>query len=187
MGQTIGFEPTTSESQITIVQRPAMRARWVHDRARRSTSELCLTSSTRLELHQRPHDPGSHALAARATRRGEKRSTRWKAQELNPTPLFGVAHHFRNGCRAIRDVTFQNTCRHRPQWRESNPAFVRAYERIQRGVSAADRRFTGSTAVAAEGIEPSRRRVWAATVPSTSCGHGIAIGIGGGTCTRVHG
>ena len=36
-----------------------------------------------------------------------------------------------------------------------------------------DRRFTGSTAVAAEGIEPSRRRVWAATVPSTSCGHGI--------------
>lgn len=63
----------------------------------------------------------------------------------------------------------------RPQWRESNPAFVRAHERTRRGVSAADHRFTGSTAVAAEGIEPSRRRVWAATVPSTSCGHCIAI------------
>jgi hypothetical protein len=77
---------------------------------------------------------------------------------------------------------------HRPQWRESNPAFVRAYERIRRAVNAADRRFTGSTAVAAEGIEPSQTRVWAASVPSTSCGHDIAnVGIRGGTCTRVAG
>lgn len=31
MGQTAGFAPTTSESLVTIVQRPAMRARWVQD------------------------------------------------------------------------------------------------------------------------------------------------------------
>lgn len=36
-------------------------------------------------------------------------------------------------------------------------------------VNAADHRFTGSTAVAAERIELSRTRVWAASVPSTSC------------------
>jgi hypothetical protein len=39
-----------------------------------------------------------------------------------------------------------------------------------------------STVVAADGIEPSRSRVWAAPVPCTDC-----VGIRGGICTRISG
>ena len=91
------------------------------------------------------------------------------------------ARRFRDGCRANRDVVF-----HWPQWRESNPAFVRANERTDGAVNAIDRRFTGSTAVAARRIELLQTRVWAASVPSTSCGR-KRRGIRGGNCTRVAG
>ena len=90
-------------------------------------------------------------------------------------PVRGRTPFSKRVSRQPRRYLPRNEQQHRPQWRESNPAFVRAYERTRRGVSARSHRFTGSTAVAAEGIEPSRRRVWAATVPSTSCGHCIAI------------
>lgn len=71
----------------------------------------------------------------------------------------------------IRALPLSYVClRNQSQWRESNPAFVRAVARIQGAVSAKDRRLTGGTAVAVVGIEPTRARVWAAAVPCTDCG-----------------
>ena len=56
---------------------------------------------------------------------------------------------FETGVAPTADLTFQkkpSNNNHRSQWRELNPAFVRADERTPRGVSAPDRCFTGSTA-----------------------------------------
>ena len=44
-----------------------------------------------------------------------------------------------------------------PQWRESNPTFVRAYERIESRLRARDRRFTGSTAKSRASTSPRTR------------------------------
>ena len=54
----------------------------VPDHALSLLSYTQISSSTRPELHQRPREPGSRALAARATRRR-------KTQESNPIPNWG--------------------------------------------------------------------------------------------------
>ena len=160
IAEGVGLEPDPSSRDLSCVQnRRGTSPRHLPSHSLRSSSAASIADGVGIEPGPRglscppdrcgsspPHHP-THVSSTRSNQRAcHRHAPEFCGRSRNRTRPSRAVRTSRPAWRHCQLSVQELSRLLSPQWRESNPTFVRAYERIESRLRARDRRFTGSTA-----------------------------------------